>query len=160
MTGLSMTATNVEQSARDPHLVIVIDDDAKVRQFVEAELTRLGMKVASFPTAKEALAALDNGHPALIFLDVALLRSDAIDVLRGLGERRYGGVVQLMSGGRQSLLEAVHRIGARHGIRLFAPLNKPFAREAIVQAVENLRSSNALAQEGRDVAGPPRAIGR
>jgi hypothetical protein len=71
-------------------------------------------------------------------LDVALLQSDAIDVLRGLGERRYGGTVQLMSGGRPSLLEAVRRIGVRHGIKLATPLNKPFAREAITQIVKNL----------------------
>jgi hypothetical protein len=61
-------------------------------------------------------------------------------VLRGLGERRYGGTVQLMSGGRPSLLEAVQRIGVRHGIKVAAaPLNKPFAREAIAQIVASLR---------------------
>jgi hypothetical protein len=50
------------------------------------------------------------------------LRSDAIDVLRALGERYHGGVVQLMSGGRPSLLEAVARTACgtawacRHGL--------------------------------------------
>ena len=100
-------------------LAVVIDDDAKVRQFIEATLAPLDIGVKSFETAKEALASVDGGHPAVIFLDVALLRSDAIDVLRGLGERRYGGIVQLMSGGRPSLLDAVRRIGdtARHSAR-------------------------------------------
>ncbi len=126
-----MIATDAASIAIDPQLALVIDDDAKVREFIAATLAQLGLKVATFQTAKEALAALDGGHPGIIFLDVALLRSDAIDVLRGLGERRYGGVVQLMSGGRQMLLEAVQRIGVRHGIKLAAPLNKPFAREAI-----------------------------
>jgi DNA-binding NtrC family response regulator len=126
--------------AVDPRLSIVVDDDAEVRQFIATTLVQLGMKVASFDMAKEALAAIDAGHPAVIFLDVALLRSDAIDVLRGLGARRYDGVVQLMSGGRPSLLEAVQRIGARHGIRLATPLNKPFARDAVVQVVESLQT--------------------
>jgi DNA-binding NtrC family response regulator len=112
---------------------------AKLRQFIETTLTQLGMKVAAFEIAKDALRSLDDGHPAVIFLDVALLRSDAIDVLRGLGERQYRGTVQLMSGGRPSLLEAVARIGARHGIKLAAPLNKPFANEAIAQIVASLR---------------------
>jgi len=108
-----MSETDAARVAVDAHLAIVVDDDAKVRQFIESTLTQLGMKVASFDMAKEALASLDDNHPALIFLDVALLQSDAIDVLRGLGERRYRGIVQLMSGGRPSLLEAIQRIGVR-----------------------------------------------
>lgn len=138
-----MTETDAAHIAVDSHLALVIDDDATIREFIATTLTQLGMRVATFQAAKEALASLDGGHPGVIFLDVALLRSDAIDALRGLGERRYGGVVQLMSGGRKALLEAVQRIGVRHGIKLVEPLNKPFAREAIVQVVESLRSPRA-----------------
>jgi DNA-binding NtrC family response regulator len=135
-----MSSNHAASSALDPHMALVIDDDIKLRDFVAGELIDLGMTVATFDIAKDALAALDTCHPAVIFLDVALLRSDAIDVLRGLGERRYGGTVQLMSGGRPSLLEAVQRIGVRHGIKVAAaPLNKPFAREAIAQIVASLR---------------------
>jgi DNA-binding NtrC family response regulator len=141
--------------AVDSRLAVVIDDDAEIRRFVESTLANLGMKVASFDMAKEALAAIDSGHPSIIFLDVALLRSDAIDVLRGLGARRYGGTVQLMSGGRPSLLEAVQRIGVRHGIRLAKPLNKPFAPDAIVQVVASLN-----APRPHDVSSLPPAIAR
>lgn len=153
-----MTASNADQTAIDMNLVVVIDDDAEVRRRIGTAVTQAGMTVAAFLTAKEALASIDNGHPGLIFLDVALLQSDAIDVLRGLGERRYGGTVQLMSGGRQSLLEAVQRIGTRHGIKLLPPLNKPFAQEAIVEVIEHLRASRAPAQEGREPPAPGPAI--
>jgi two-component system, OmpR family, response regulator len=139
-------ATDAARRGEEPHLALVIDDDAKMRHFIETTLTQLGVRVAAFQTAPEALAALDAGYPAVIFLDVALLRSDAIDVLRGLGERRYGGLVQLMSGGRPLLLEAIQRIGVRHGIRLAPPLNKPFAREAIGQLIENLPSLSSPPQ--------------
>lgn len=155
-----MVETEPARVAVDALLALVIDDDAKLRQFIEATLAQLGMKVATFQMAKEALASLDGSHPAVIFLDVALLRSDAIDVLRGLGERRYGGIVQLMSGGRPSLLDAVQRIGVRHGIKLATPLNKPFAREAIVQLVESLRPPDAPAAAGCDASAPPPAIER
>lgn len=120
-------------------MALVIDDDAELRRSMATTLAQLGMKVATFAMAKDALASLDQSHPVVIFLDVALLRSDAIDVLRGLGERRYGGTVQLMSGGRPALLEAVQRIGVRHGIKVAAPLSKPFARETIAQIVAGLR---------------------
>lgn len=155
-----MISTEVPRAAVDPHLALVIDDDGNVRAYIEAALAQLGMKATSFTMAKDALASLDNAHPAIIFLDVALLRSDAIDVLRGLGERRYGGVVQLMSGGRQALIDAVQRIGVRHGIRLAAPLNKPFEREAIVRAVLALGSTHAATAASREPPSPSSVLNR
>lgn len=99
---------------RDPQLAVVVDDDAGMQDLISVTLVELGMTVRSFATAKQALTLIDTGHPAIIFLDVALFNSDAIDVIRGLGERRYEGALQLMSGGRPSLLEAIGRIGVRH----------------------------------------------
>jgi DNA-binding NtrC family response regulator len=103
------------------------------------------LTVEAFQDGNDALASLDHRHPAVIFLDVALLQSDALDVIRGLGDRAYGGVVQLMSGGRPALLDAVRRIGLRHRMKLATPLQKPFARDAIVQLVVSMRDTNACA---------------
>jgi DNA-binding NtrC family response regulator len=142
-----MTAISADSITIDETLAVIIDDDRKMQSFITAALTPLGMRVESFEAAKEAFAALSLRHPAVIFLDIALLRSDAIDVLRGLGEQRYAGVVQLMSGGRPSLLDAVQRIGVRAGVKLSAPLCKPFARAAVVQVIEELRSSPTIAPD-------------
>jgi DNA-binding NtrC family response regulator len=142
----------------DPQLAIVIDDDQKIRDFVGAVLAQLGLKVGGYPTAKQAFAAIEACHPAIIFLDVALLSSDAIDVIRGLSERRYAGIVQLMSGGRPSLLEAVGRIGVRHRMRLAPALSKPFGREAIVQVIESLRAPGAFPVPDRDAIAAATAI--
>jgi DNA-binding NtrC family response regulator len=114
-------------------LAFVIDDEVRICEFVAATLTEHGIRVDTFHTAKTALAAIESSCPAVIFLDVALSQSDAIDVLRGLGKCRYAGLVQLMSGGTPSLLAAIRRIGAREGIALGEPLKKPVTREAIVQ---------------------------
>jgi DNA-binding NtrC family response regulator len=135
-----MIATDAACVAADPQLAYVIDDDARMRQFISATLSQLGMKVETFQDGKDALATLDGVHPAVIFLDVALLQSDALDVIRGLGKLGYGGIVQLMSGGRAALLDAVRRIGLRHRIKLATPLQKPFERDAIVQLVASLRA--------------------
>jgi DNA-binding NtrC family response regulator len=124
----------------DPRLVFVIDDEAGIRYFVATTLAQHGFKTEGFPTAASALAALADNHPAMIFLDVALLQSDAIDVLVGLGLKHYHGVVHLMSGGRPELIEAVQRLGVRHGVRFAPPLNKPFGCAAIVQAIADMPS--------------------
>jgi FixJ family two-component response regulator len=121
----------------------VIDDDIAFCDAVTATLAEHGIKARSFHTAKTALAALDGSHPGVIVLDIALLQSDAVDVLRGLGERGYAGPVQLVTGGRQSLLDAVQRIGQRHGAKLGTPLRKPLSREAIACIVASMRAAGS-----------------
>ncbi len=113
----------------------VIDDEVRISQFVTDVLATLGIRSQSFRTAKEAIAALERDMPSVIFLDVALLQSDAIDVVHGLGRAGYRGIVHLMSGGNPSLVEAVQRIGARQGVSFGAPLAKPVTREAITTAL-------------------------
>jgi DNA-binding NtrC family response regulator len=127
-------------SELDRHLAFVIDDEVEIRQLVATTLADRGYKTESFVTAKDALLALGCNHPAVIFLDVALLQSDAIDVLIGLGAEKYSGVVYLMSGGRPELVEAVRRLGVRHGVTLAPSLNKPFGRAAVVQALAGIES--------------------
>ena len=117
-------------------LVFVIDDEPAICQVLTLTLARRGFRVDTFPNAKSALAALDREAPSLIFLDMALSQSDAIDVLNGLGQRDYRGTVYLMSGGRFELLEAVHRLGARQGVKLANPLQKPFRASDILAALD------------------------
>ena len=113
----------------------VIDDEEGICKFVSLALANLGLKAESYHTASQAVAALERGHPEIVFLDIALEGSDAIDVLRALGDKRYSGVVQVMSGSNTELLDDVRRIGARHGLIMRAPLQKPFRAEPIRQAI-------------------------
>ena len=124
-----------EEQASPAADAFVIDDEVGICKFVSMALANLGLKAESYHTAAQAIAALERGHPAIVFLDIALEGSDAVDVLRLLGERRYSGVVQLMSGSNTDLLDDVRRIGARHGLVMRAPLQKPFRTEAIRQAI-------------------------
>ena len=109
----------------------VVDDEEGICKLIAMTLATMGIASEKFHTAPEAVAALDKGLPAIIFLDVALKKSDAIDVIRGLGERGYHGIVQLMSGSNVELLEDVRRIGTRHGLNMRPPLTKPFRAESI-----------------------------
>lgn len=131
----------------------VIDDDASIVDLVSDALAARDFSIEGFTTAKPALAALGpDHHPAIIFLDVALLHSDAIDVLIGLGEENYTGVVVLMSAGRPQLIEAVQRLGTRHGVKLAPPLAKPIEREAILQALAGMKSAIDAPQPRRMTA--------
>jgi EAL domain-containing protein (putative c-di-GMP-specific phosphodiesterase class I) len=115
----------------------VIDDEEGICKFVSFALANLGLKAESYHTAGQAIAALERGHPEIVFLDIALEGSDAIDVLRVLGEKRFSGVVQVMSGSNTDLLDDVRRVGARHGLVMRVPLQKPFRTDAIRQAISS-----------------------
>jgi DNA-binding NtrC family response regulator len=114
---------------------LVVDDDQIICRFLARALSSLGMESASRPSAQSAIAALRERRPDIIFLDLNLTQSDAIDVINGLSEERYTGIIQLMSGGRMALLEAVQRVGEHHGLVVWAPLQKPFRLEAIREVV-------------------------
>jgi EAL domain-containing protein (putative c-di-GMP-specific phosphodiesterase class I) len=117
----------------------VIDDEAGICKFISLTLKGLGFAPESFQTAQAAASALERGgRPEIVFLDVALGQADAIDVIRSLSARGYGGVVQLMSGHKSELLDDVHRVGVSHGLNMCPPLQKPFRREAIERAVSHL----------------------
>lgn len=120
--------------AGPPH-AFVVDDEDGICKLITMTLATMGVETEKFHTAREAVAALERRPPAIIFLDVALEGSDAVDVIRGLGENGYAGIVQLMSGSNVELLEDVRRIGARHGLTMRPPLSKPFRTDAIRQII-------------------------
>jgi DNA-binding NtrC family response regulator len=120
---------------------VVVDDEDAVCQLIAGALADLGIESSSFPTVKPAIASLDQRWPELVFLDIALDQSDAIDMIRDLGKLKFSGIVQLMSGGRPSLIEAVQRIGARHGLLLYPPLQKPFGADAIRELISRVRTA-------------------
>jgi EAL domain-containing protein (putative c-di-GMP-specific phosphodiesterase class I)/FixJ family two-component response regulator len=124
-----------ERFAPRSRRAFVIDDEDGICKFVSMALASFDVEAATFSSAETAIAALPGGRPDFIFLDIALKGSDAIDVIRTLGERQYCGVVQVMSGSDVALLEDVRRIGTRHGLRMLAPLRKPMRMEAIRNAI-------------------------
>lgn len=122
----------------------VIDDERGICVFIARVLEKLGFAVSTFSNASEALAALGDLAPKIIFLDIALKQSDAIDVIKGLGEQRYAGVIQLMSGNPR-LLEAIQRLAKRDRLNIRPPLSKPFKGEAIRQVIAEVRVEGMMA---------------
>ena len=104
----------------------IVDDEAGIRQLISLVLKPMGIRIEEFAGAQAVMAGLDRGHPQLIFLDISLERSDAVEVLHGLAEVGYTGAVSLMSGRHGQLLEDVRKIGERLRLRMLPALLKPF----------------------------------
>ena len=97
----------------------VVDDEGSICKIISMLLATAGVEAHNFHAADDAIVALDRQRPQIVFLDIALRQSDAIDVIRGLGAKQYCGAVQLMSGSDPGLLEDVRRIGMRHGLDMW-----------------------------------------
>jgi len=115
----------------------IIDDETAIQNLLVGALAPFGCKPEKFKSAQAALIALQRVRPHLVFLDVSLEGSDAVDVMRGLGEAKFTGKVQLISGTHPHTLQDLQLIGERHSLSMLPPLQKPFRINAVRQVVED-----------------------
>lgn len=115
----------------------VVDDEPGIRRIVTYTLREFGISAAEFEDACGVMMDIDKRPPDLVFLDVSLNGSDAIDVIRALGDKNFRGAVQLMSGKDPALLEEIRRVGERHSLRMLPAIQKPFRPDAIRKAVKS-----------------------
>ncbi len=116
--------------------VVIVDDEAVLRQGLAVTIEQLGYTTADFGDEADIADAIVAARPRLVFLDLSLGRSDGIAVMRGLRQRGFDGVVQLMSGWDERTIEEAHAIGLRLGLHMMRPLAKPIPEEAVKGVIE------------------------
>lgn len=115
----------MDEHANERPTCMVVDDDPAVVQTLQLILGNRRVGPSEFRNLDDVVSACEQSAPELLFLDVALRGFDAIDVIRALAERHYGGSVVLISG-IHALLDDVASVGERRGLRMLPPLAKPF----------------------------------
>ncbi len=115
----------------------VVDDEQGIRRIVSYTLREFGISASEYEDACGVMMDLDKRTPDLVFLDVSLQGSDAIDVIRALGDKNFRGAVQLMSGKDPALLEEIRRVGERHSLQMLPVIQKPFRPDAIRNVIKS-----------------------
>ena len=143
------------RSDRPDAVILVVDDEAGIRDSLRMILEFEGYRVEEARHGAEALAKVAERAPDAVLLDIKMPEMDGIEVLRGLRERGFEMPVLVVSGhgDLQTALEA-----SRQGAYDF--FEKPLQRERVLLALRNaleayrLRSENrALRQEPDDLVG-------
>lgn len=124
------------RAASSGALCFVVDDEPAIGRFIDLAARGFGVEVEQFLDLPSMSVALTQRAPRLIFLDVSLGASDAIEAIRLLSTIEYRGVVQLMSGRDAALLDDVRLIGERHGLRMRPALSKPFRVDAVKKVID------------------------
>src|ERR671927_1743093 len=85
-------------TAREPAgpTVLIVDDDARLREYVRANLELEGYIVREAGSAEEGLQALDDEPPDLVLLDVMMPRVDGWEMLRRVQERHGVGTIPVL----------------------------------------------------------------
>src|ERR687888_2707430 len=121
--------------ARGTPLVLVVDDDERLREFVRVNLEMDGYAVREAANADEGLAALEEEPPDLILLDVMMPGMDGWEMLRRVQERHGVGTIPvIMFSGKVDESEA-ERATAR-GAQAF--LGKPFDPQQLIESTKQL----------------------
>jgi excisionase family DNA binding protein len=114
-------------------LVLIVDDDEKLREYVRVNLEAEGYEVREAGDAEGALGALGERSPDLILLDVMMPQVDGWETLRRIQEHTgVGAIPVVMFSGKideQSAAEAAQR-GAQGFI------GKPFDPRSLIESTK------------------------
>jgi excisionase family DNA binding protein len=114
-------------------VVLVVDDDARVREFVRINLELEGYVVREADRAEEALAVIEGEEPDLVLLDVVMPGTDGWQLLQRMQER-HGSIPVIMFSGK--IDEENPGEATRRGADDF--LGKPFDPKQLVERAKRL----------------------
>jgi FixJ family two-component response regulator len=136
----------------DVRLAFVLDDEARLGAVLCRTLASIGIDARQFVDPAAFLSALEPCNPDLVFLDLALGESDAIEVIHQLEARKFKGRVMLISGRDIGTLLEVEGIGRSHGLSMLPSLPKPFRMADIKDCLQPSPALQAEPPEDQDGA--------
>jgi excisionase family DNA binding protein len=118
-------------------LVLIVDDDEQVREYVRVNLEAEGYSVREAGNAEEGLRALEESQPDLVLLDVMMPQVDGWEMLQLLHERHGADAVPVvMFSGKVD--EAAAGEAAERGAQGF--IGKPFDPSQLIEKTRQLLS--------------------
>jgi excisionase family DNA binding protein len=116
-------------------LILVVDDDPRLREYLRVNLEMEGYEVAEAGSAEEGLAALEEEPPDLILLDVMMPGVDGWQMLSRVRERHgLDSIPVVMFSGKVDAEQASAAEAA--GAQAF--LGKPFDPQQLIASTKQL----------------------
>jgi two-component system nitrogen regulation response regulator NtrX len=129
-----------------PAKILLIDDDAGIRDSMRMPLEYEGYEYNSAASAEEGIALLQRDPPDMVFLDIKMAGMDGLEALQRIKALRESLPVVIISGhgNVQTAVEATRR-GATDFIE------KPFGAERLLVTIRNALDQARLVDENRSL---------
>lgn len=135
---------SLRMTGDDSYQILVVDDEAEVRQLLKRILERLGHTVVTVDSANQALQMLNQFQADVIISDISMAEMDGYELVRQLRSRpdtRACYVIAMTGNGASSSEDASLSAG------FDAHVTKPFALDAIYKILiepKTRRANNAF----------------
>ncbi|MCJ2182683.1 response regulator transcription factor [Novosphingobium sp. 1949] len=113
--------------------VIVVEDDADIRELITAQLNRERLEITAVGSVADLRTALEEIDADLLILDLNLPDGDGVEVCKALRAENYQGAIMIVTA-RNSALDRV--LGLELGADDY--LAKPFEPRELLARVRNL----------------------
>src|SRR6266513_6333935 len=118
-------------AAGDGDFILLVDDEAQIRDLLERFLSLRGYKVRVASDGQQALTMVKQEAPRLIVLDVYMPGLNGVEVLRQLRGRKFtGGVILLTASQDDKLPQAALDLGS------VDVMSKPVDLERLALAIQ------------------------
>jgi twitching motility two-component system response regulator PilG len=112
--------------------IMVIDDSSTIRRSAEIFLTQAGYQVVLAEDGFDALAKINDNHPALIFCDILMPRLDGYQTCALIKKSaKFHNTPVVMLSSKDGLFDRAR--GAMVGSSAY--LTKPFSKDSLLAAV-------------------------
>src|SRR3954466_9954311 len=124
--------------------ILVVDDEASIRQSLTGALKDEGYRVSVSASGKEALGAIRAERPDVVVLDIWMPEMDGLETLKQIKAEWPDQAVIMMSGhGNIETAVKTTKLGA------FVFVEKPLSLERLLVLLQNVSSVQDLARENQ-----------
>jgi excisionase family DNA binding protein len=116
-------------------LVLLVDDDAKLRELVRLNLEFEGYAVREAGSAEEGLSAIEEARPDLVLLDVMMPQTDGWEMLRKIQDQYGAGAIPVVMFSGKVDQNAVAQASSG-GAQAF--VGKPFDMQQLIEQTKQI----------------------
>jgi EAL domain-containing protein (putative c-di-GMP-specific phosphodiesterase class I) len=120
-------------------LCFLVDEEPSIRHFLSLVMHGSGIDTIEFADGAALRETLAHKKPDLVFHDISLESSDAIESVLALGKHGFRGPMQLTSNRGSAVLEHIKAIGVQHALHMLPVLKKPFETDAVVKVISQVK---------------------
>ena len=136
-----MTTTPQDNVTDQSMTIMVVDDSSTIRRSAEMFLSQAGYQVVLAEDGFDALAKINDHHPALVFCDIVMPRLDGYHTCALIKKSaRFHATPVLMLSSRDGLFDRAR--GAMVGSAAY--LTKPFTKDSLLAAVREYAGGAAV----------------